>query len=259
MTAPAATVTRQEIAAGLRALGVTPGRVILVHSSLRSFGHVAGGADAVIAALLDAVGPCGTVLVPTLTGRREDGPACPPQFDVRHTPCWTGLIPETFRRRPAARRSLHPTHSVAAIGPHADDLLRDHLAAPTPCGPGSPYLRLADRDGLVVFLGVTLACCTLLHGVEELAGCPYHLQPAPTLATITDGDGRTFTHAVALHSWEHGRRFPLLEPVFLREGALVRGRIGAAEVRALRARAAVEIALRLLREDINRLCEPVPT
>ena len=63
-----AIVRRDDIVRGLRALGLAPGDVVLVHSSLGSLGHVEGGADAVIDALLDTVGTEGTVLVPTLTG-----------------------------------------------------------------------------------------------------------------------------------------------------------------------------------------------
>ena len=114
-------VIREDIAAGLRAIGLPVGAVALVHSSLSSFGHVAGGAATVVQALLDAVGPEGTVMVPTLTGSEALGPGNPPIFDVRSTPCWTRRIPETFRLRADARRSLHPTHSVAAIGCQSEE------------------------------------------------------------------------------------------------------------------------------------------
>ena len=60
-------VTREIIAQALAEAGVTAGEVVLAHSSLSSFGYVDGGADAVIDALLDAVGASGTVLVPTHT------------------------------------------------------------------------------------------------------------------------------------------------------------------------------------------------
>ena len=67
-------VHKEDIVRGLGELGLRPGDVVLVHSSLSSFGYVEGGADAVIDALLDAVGPEGTVMVPTLTGSPEDSP-----------------------------------------------------------------------------------------------------------------------------------------------------------------------------------------
>src|SRR3712207_680593 len=106
-------VTRDVLSADLRRLGLGLGAGLLVHSSLSRLGRVEGGADTAIDALLDAVAPGGTVLFPTLTGGERDGPDAPPSIDVRSTPCWTGRIPETARCRLAARRSLHPTHSVA--------------------------------------------------------------------------------------------------------------------------------------------------
>src|SRR5919201_6383296 len=103
-------LSREAIVSDLRALRLEAGALVLVHSSLSSLGWVESGAQTVIDALLEAVSPDGTVLVPTLTGTIQDGPEHPPIFDPRATPCWTGIIPETFRRLPSTRRSSHPTH-----------------------------------------------------------------------------------------------------------------------------------------------------
>jgi aminoglycoside 3-N-acetyltransferase len=248
-------MNKTEIVDGLRRLGITDGDCILVHSSLKSFGHLEGGAEAVIDALLDAVGPEGTVMVPTLTGRREDSAEHPPVFDVRNTPCWTGLIPETLRKRADAVRSLHPTHSAAAIGPQAEFLTKDHLRSRTPCGPDSPYMRLAELDGKAVFLGVTLYCCTLLHTVEELAESPYHLMPDAAPARITDHQGNTFTVEVVLHDWNTERRFEAIEPVWLEKGVMTKGRVGRCDVRIVRAKPAIETALRILKREPLFLCK----
>jgi aminoglycoside 3-N-acetyltransferase len=248
-------MNKTEISDGLRRLGIVAGDRILVHSSLKSFGRVEGGPDAVIDALLEAVAPGGTVMVPTLTGRREDSAEHPPVFDVRNTPCWTGLIPETFRKRADAVRSLHPTHSAAAIGPQAELLTRDHLKSPTPCGPDSPYMRLSDLDGKVIFLGVTLYCCTLLHTVEELARSPYHLMPDPAPARITDYEGNAFTMVVVLHDWNTERRFEAIEPIWLEKGVMTKGRIGPSDIRIVRAKRAIEIALETLKAEPLFLCK----
>ncbi len=247
-------VTKSDLVKGLSALGIVPCDVLLVHSSLKSFGRIEGGAETVIDGLLETVAPGGTVMVPALTGRRQDGPSDPPTFDVRTTPCWTGIIPETFRRRADARRSLHPTHSVAAIGPAASSLISGHLDSPTPCGKGSPYLRLAERKGKVVFLGVDLACCTLLHSVEELAGCPYHMQHEPAMALITDCEGRSFRHQVLLHDWGTPRDFARIEPELREAGFLRTGKIGTATVRILDAGPLVDYALARLKENPMWLC-----
>ncbi len=252
---PAGTVrvVSGDIVQGLQSLSICSPAVILVHSSLSSFGHVVGGAEAVIDGLLQAVAPEGTVMVPTLTGSRDLGPTCPPYFDVRASASWTGRIPETFRRRPQAVRSLHPTHSVAAIGPRAGELLREHELSPTPCGPETPYGRLVQADGWVVLLGVGLECVTLFHHVEELADVSYHMQPEPVKATVVETDASSHTVLVGIHRYGIARDFGRVETELRRRSILTTTRVGAATVRAVRARPMVEYALDLLRRDSRAL------
>ncbi|MFA6111581.1 MAG: AAC(3) family N-acetyltransferase, partial [Candidatus Latescibacterota bacterium] len=57
-------VTGAAIATGLRQLGVAAGSRIAVHSSLSAFGHVVGGAEAVVAALREVVTGEGTIVMP---------------------------------------------------------------------------------------------------------------------------------------------------------------------------------------------------
>jgi aminoglycoside 3-N-acetyltransferase len=94
-----------ELAQACLALGVRPGGVLLVHSSLRALGHVPGGAETVIAGLRHALGPEGTLLMPALTYERVT--LQNPRFDVRHTPANVGVIPETFRRQSHPLRMRH--------------------------------------------------------------------------------------------------------------------------------------------------------
>src|SRR5262249_42288298 len=148
-----------------------PGAVLLVHSSLSALGYVPGGPETVIRALIDSVGPDGTVVVPTHSWQEmEDGSRT---FDVRRTGVCVGAIPEYFRRRPGAVRRLHPTHSVAAIGPISDWLTAGHESSETPCGPGSPYVKILDRDGQILFLGTSLKSNTAFHTIEALEKVPY--------------------------------------------------------------------------------------
>ncbi len=247
-------IKEEDIVAGLKRLGISAGDVILVHSSLKSFGYVDGGADAVIDALIESVNPDGTVIVPTITGLEQHSEANPPIFDVRNSPSWTGKIPETFRKRDDAIRSLHPTHSVAAIGKYAEYVTREHIDSSTPCGEKSPYMKLVELDGKVVFIGVTLKSCTLLHSVEELAKCPYHLQPNSVTAKIIDADGNIIEKTLYIHKWGTQRDFEKLEPIFLNAGIMKIGKVGNAEIRILQAKPAVELTLNLLKKNPYVLC-----
>ncbi len=248
-------VTRQDIAEGLAALGVRAGDALLVHSSLSRFGHVEGGADAVVDALLDAVGPEGTVAVPTHTWGTVD--AEQPVFDVRSTPSMVGRITEVFRIRAEARRSLHPTHSCAAIGRRRDELLSDHETQVTPCGGKSPYQRLMDCGGKVVFLGIGLRSNTSFHALEELACVPWLFDRLQMLYTV-DYEGRRRAVPSRRHSSDMLRDFEKVEPVLEERGALVKGGIGDATVRVLDAAAARDIIVPMLAEDPFLLLAPRP-
>jgi aminoglycoside 3-N-acetyltransferase len=249
------TLTKQDIIAGLQALGLSTGHRVLVHSSLSSFGYVEGGADAVIDALLETVGPTGTVLVPTLTGSEALSPDNPPVFDPIHTPCWTGRIPETLRQRPDAVRSLHSTHSVAAIGADAHTLTAEHIDSLTPCDQRSPYAKLAQSDnGYILLIGVDHQSNTTMHHVEELVGVDYHMQPGLARARILV-NGQEIVRHIMLHAYGNPRHFNVMEPVYLERGIQRSGQIGQAVVRLVQSRAMVEITAQALRANLRLLCE----
>jgi aminoglycoside 3-N-acetyltransferase len=235
--------TKAEIVKGLRELGVAPSASVMVHSSLRSFGWVEDGADTVIDALVECVAPSGNVLVPTITGTREHSRENPPRFDVRATPCWTGAIPETLRKRADALRSLHPTHSVAVVGADKERLTAGHDLADTPCGKGTPYYRLAEMGGFVVLFGVDLECVTLFHTAEELAGVPYHLQPELVDAEIIDYSGRRHILRTRIHKWGDARNFSVMEEKFVRAGVIRYGRVLESRVRIIQAMPLIELTL----------------
>jgi len=165
------THARSRIAGDLLAAGLRPGGAVLVHSSLRSLGHVSGGPETVVRGLLDALGPEVTLLMPALSYATVG--ADNPVFDVRQTHSCVGAISEHFRTRAGTMRSVNPTHSVCGVGPQAERLLGRHQLDETPCGPSSPFRALRDAGGQILMLGCGLAPNTSMHAVEELAEPPY--------------------------------------------------------------------------------------
>ena len=231
-----------------------PGMELLVHSSLSSFGSVEGGAGTVIEALLSSVGSDGTIVVPTLTGSEALGPENPPFFDPLRTPCWTGRIPETFRQRDDAVRSLHATHSAAAIGASAEELTGRHIDSVTPCDEHSPYGLLAGKpSAYILLIGVGHESNTTMHHIEELAGVQYHLQQELTASTIRTTDGDVTRHIV-LHRYGTDRRFSVVEEVLEERGIQRSGCIGAARLRLIHTPRFVETVYRLVRADPYFLC-----
>lgn len=240
-------VTTAQILEGLRGLGVRPGALVVAHASLGRFGWVQGGEDAVIDALISAVGSTGTVCMPALSYGRYGPHRPPPPFDPAVTESVVGRISERFRQRDGVIRSLHPTHSVAACGARAEELLRHHDRAQTPCGRDSPWGRIADAGGSVVMVGVGTRFCTMFHGPEEEAEPELRCTP-PTRCRIRTGS-EEWTVSLRLHKPYRGavsNRAAMAE-VLRAEGLLRQVRVGETSLLCIDARGLWELSLRLLR------------
>jgi aminoglycoside 3-N-acetyltransferase len=234
---------RVQLLTMLRRLGVNQGDVLLVHSSFDQFLGFRGSAPEVVLVLFEAVGLEGTVLMPTtpFTGTAVEHARKGKIFDVLRTPSRMGLLSEVFRRTPGVRRSVHPTHSVAAWGAKADDLLADHHLAKTPCGRSTPYGRLIEYDGKILFLGTDLGSMTFFHAIEE------ELEPSmpfsPFMAEVfslrsRDQNGRELVATTRLFDPAYSRRRNIhkLVPVLQQEGAWKVGRVGRLRATLLEAR-----------------------
>lgn len=214
----------ERIASDLEALGVRPGETILVHSSLRSLGPVAGGIETVIRGLLRVIGPGGTLLVPALSLRVRP----PVPFNPRLTPASIGAIPEYFRTRPGTLRSIHPTHSVCATGRRAEELLAGHHLDRTPCGPRSPFRKLCESGGTIVMLGCGLRPNTTMHALEECRPPPY-LFGGKVAYTILEEEGLPRKREYTIHGFTLHRRVQRYDRVaglesagrFLRRGKVL--------------------------------------
>jgi aminoglycoside 3-N-acetyltransferase len=197
------TIDREGLLAGLIQIGVRQNDIVLVHSSLTSLGHVEGGAEAVIDALLDAVGPGGTLLMPAysvagdwMTYVRSD-----PLFDPRTSPSTFGKVTDVFWRRPGVLRSLHPTHSVAAYGPHASYLIQDHEKSQSPAGYTSPFRKLIELNGRILHLGSPFWSTSSFHVVEDVVpNFPRQVYLAePICMRYLDPEGREHAVPVKVH------------------------------------------------------------
>lgn len=243
----------------LQRLGLKRGHVVLVHSSLSRLGHVPGGAESVVCALLAVLGREGTLAMPALSYRHVH--ADQPVFDLRNTPSCVGAIPEHFRRRAGTMRSAHPTHSACAVGAQSEYLLGVHHRDDTPCGPHSPYVRLRDCAGKLLMLGCGLGPNTSMHAVEEAAAVPYVFSPGWVAYELIDGQGqrRAFPSRRHNHS-ERGwrQRYDRLETL-LPEHAHCRGSVQQASADLLHVPAMWDCALKQLEHDPyyfvdSRLC-----
>ena len=168
---------------------IQAGEILIVHSSLRSIGQVEGGPAAVIVALLEAIGPSGTLLMPTFSNPQPDG-----LFYLASTPSRTGLISETFRTWPQVRRSC-PPHPFGGdcYGPRAAEFTADHredraLGPEQPLPPGRPGRGQGVADRL------RPDACSLIHVAEAIVRVPYlgkvcYAGYGGVLLTLVQGDG----------------------------------------------------------------------
>lgn len=172
-------VTKNEITRDLRNIGIRDGDILFIHSSLKSIGYVPGGPKEVIAALLDAVGNGGTLLLPTyyMPGGTIIGTCqlADYVFDPRIHGTNMGAMPEAFLSSPNVCRSIHPTHSVSAIGRHARYLTEAHHLAPSVFGNGSPWQRFHELNGKVLGLGISMGPVTFYHLLEDTLGDKFPL------------------------------------------------------------------------------------
>ncbi len=173
------TVRLRDLLLGFRELKLRDAPVI-VHSSLRSFGPVEGGAETVVDALSKAFN---AVVVPTFTYKTMVTPLTGPaenamvygsgtdrnrmaEFYTARMPAdpLMGIIPETLRKYPRARRSIHPIQSFAGF--NADQF----ISRQTMTDPLGILAALEESGGWVVMLGVNHTTNTSIHYAEKLAG-----------------------------------------------------------------------------------------
>jgi aminoglycoside 3-N-acetyltransferase len=254
------TVNRKRLVADLRALGVPAGRPLLVHASLSHIGHVKGGADTVIAALLEVLGPDGTLV--TGAGTPENSttsrafqtrtadytPAAVqkfrdemPAFNRKNTQTSVGAIAEALRTTPGAHRSAHPQSSFAAVGREARALMAGHRVK-CHLGEDSPLAKLYERDALILMLGVDYRACSAFH----LAEYRYRERPPKRVYSCVVkkwGKSRWFYYRdVALDDGDFETIGNYVERVLTGQEVMLSGRVGRAESCLIPMRSVVDLA-----------------
>ena len=245
-------IGRTRLAAELRRLGLREGAIVMVHTRMSALGWVIGGSETVVRALLDVLGPEGTLMAYASWAdhvyHAEDWPAEhrdaylaePPVFDIATgevDPDY-GRIPERVRTWPGARRSAHPEASVVAVGARADWLCASHPDDDA-YGAQSPFARLVEAGGQVLMLGAPLETITLLHHAEAIARVPGKRRVTFEVLVAQDGEvvKRIYTDIdtsepgtlpYAQLGYEEDE-FEIIGRAALAAGAGVRGDVGQAE------------------------------
>jgi len=155
-----------QLHAALTKVAINRNATLFVHTAWDEFYNFDGTALTLIRALQNQVGPGGTIAMPAYPLAIDPSKV----FDVLRTPTGAGMVPELFRRMRGVERSINLYHSVAAYGPAATLLIRDHILSSTPWDRFSPYARLADLDANILCLGLprSFGLGTSMHCPESL-------------------------------------------------------------------------------------------
>ncbi|MFZ0784516.1 MAG: AAC(3) family N-acetyltransferase [Candidatus Acidiferrales bacterium] len=180
--------------------------ILMVHSSYDGLLPMyKGSASELLAVLIDVCGPERTLVMPSFVmgGRTFDTKAyfASRPFDVRRTPSETGMIGELFRRTPRVLRSLHPTCSICAMGPLAEELTTGHHVSKTGFTADSPFGTMNRRRTAILGLGVEyFRCLTHAHTAGHQMGEEYPIKFAKisTQVTLIDYDGRRYEYELGL-------------------------------------------------------------
>ncbi len=191
-------VSYSDLKLGVTKLGLTD-RLVIAHASLKAFGPINGGAEALLQVLLASVRG---LVMPTFTyktmvtpevgppnngltyGKEQDqNKMAEPFHPYMPADAMMGILPEIFRKHPSAKRTYHPIQSFAGI--QVDTILDSQ----TIYNPLAPIGALADQDGWVLLLGVDHTVNTSIHYAEKLAGRKQFVRWALTKDRIVECPG----------------------------------------------------------------------
>ena len=226
----------------LKALGLSAGDWVAVHSSMKAIGWVEGGPVEVIESLIEAVAPGGVVMMPLFIIPDQE------PIDLAVKPTYLGLLTETFRKFPGVVRSPHPTHSVGIYGPGAHEIAESHRNS-TYIGREGPYHQLALNSGWVLHVGTDFNSSSIIHLAEVLAEVPYldisyPLFEKAFIARATDG---SMVKAQPREVPGDSKMFYLIQEEMDRRGLLRKGLIGQAPAILARASEILDVAVELMR------------
>jgi aminoglycoside 3-N-acetyltransferase len=237
--------TAASLVADFTALGVRRDMIVMVHSSLGRVGRTEGGPIAVIEALLEVLGPDGTLVMPAESPQLSD-PASLEVFDPKTTATTMGAIPEAFRSYPGTHRSSHPLVSVCANGRRARAITAEH-ALELCEGRGTPFEKLYELDGWTLLLGVGFNRCTSLHYAESLV--PNRRTMISHFPIIENGV-RVWVEKLSMGT-DNGTHFPIVGQRFVDRGHVRSGKVGNADALFFSTRALVDFAADYFRDVLT--------
>jgi aminoglycoside 3-N-acetyltransferase len=228
--------TKNDLITQFQTIGIKKGDVLLVHSSLSKIGFIENGPKDFVDALLETVGSEGHILMPNSPNAsfQLDYIQQLSVFDVQNDVSKLGAITEYFRKLPNAIRSEHPTEPVSCVGPNADFFVGNHFGNITPYNEKSPFYKVSQMNGKILYVGVTLDNAgTNLHTLEDaivdFKFPVYHKQIFDVKVKSIDGKIKIMQTKVHNPVWSKKRQCDELLPLFEENNVAQKVKIGNAE------------------------------
>ncbi|MFA7274504.1 MAG: AAC(3) family N-acetyltransferase [Crocinitomicaceae bacterium] len=237
-----------------RSIGIHAGDSVLVHCAFSKIGPVAGGPETFIQALKNVVGAEGNILMPSSPNDSFQLEYIQKiqSFDVQNEPSKMGWLSETFRKSEHVLRSVHPAEPVCAWGKNARWLTENHELDGTAYGKNSPFYKLTEINGKILYIGVTLDNAgTSLHILEDaVQDFPYPVYRPESYKISILNEGRTFDVVTKVHNPEQSkkRKCDQLLPLFEEENVAIKVKIGMAPTWLFEAKPMLEVMLNKFQE-----------
>lgn len=223
--------TKSDILQALAAMQIDPKGTVLIHSSMKAIGAVENGADTVLDGCIEYM-QSGLLIFPTHSW--DDGSLPDNVYNPRTEPSCVGILTNLFMQRDGVVRSLHPTHSVAAIGAEAEAYIAGEENVDTPCPRNGCWGRLYDRKAQILFMGSPPKSNTFIHSVEEWNNIPQRVATEPRHIKIVMPDGSVmdrplYGHYCPTPPGDVSQNYGKLMPPFLALGIASKGGLGDAD------------------------------
>ena len=262
-------ICKEELLRQIQRLSVSTGDLIMVHASLRAVGEILGGPDELIAALLQAIGKEGTMMMYVGCQMPFDdlgrGIFSPDEeaFILQHCPAFDhntarasrdhGALAEFFRTTPGVKFSINPGCRMAAIGTYAEELLKDHPLN-YGLGKGTPLEKLCKNSGKLLLIGSDLDAVSLLHYAEAIAPIPDKKLVHIKVPLLIDGkkewiDIEEFNSSTGICDWPDQYFAIILNAYIEASRPLACGKIGKASSYLISASDLVEFAVPMMVKD----------
>jgi len=250
--------TKSSLIEDFQKAGIDSSSTLLVHSSMKAIGEVEGGAETVIDAFIDYMVP-GLLLFPTHSWSETNLKNA--IYNPLVEPSCVGLLSNLFKERPGTYRSLHPTHSVAAIGERAKTYVSRDDVVHTPCPRSGCFGGLYDEEAYILFLGAPLTSNTYIHSLEEMLEIPDRLAQKPRQITIQLSENESTIIELYGHNNSHGdvsKNYDKIKEALLYKGIAKEVVIGDARSYLIEVKPMADLVVGFLNKDPDLFVDKRP-